>query len=482
MLTNKILTLLAAALIAINTQAQSVPTKQLTKPVVENSNTPQADYVFYFIGDGMGMGPVMATRNYMRVVHNDTCSLAMTSLPVASWAMTFSASSPITDSAAAGTALSTGHKTNNGMLGVTPDTTTVTSIARYFKNRGRAVGIVTSVSPDDATPASFYANVPARSMYYEIGCQAATCGYDVIAGSNLRGLTDADGKPTDLLNVFAKNNVSIVHNPDSVKYIDGRVLLLAPDGTTANNIGYTIDSISGALNLPAMTQACLDKLEKDSPEGFFMMVEGGNIDHALHGNDGGAAIKEIINFDQAIQIALQFYAKHPDKTLIVITADHDTGGFALGNNTLKYAANLHLIDSQRNSKEAFSEYCKSILNSRRIYTWDDMKEYLSDKLGLFSTIAISEHDEVALREAFDRTFLLRNSADQKTLYNSFSEFAVDVFRIVNEAVGIGFTTTGHSGNPVPVFAIGVGSDAFRSVNNNIEIPCHIAKAAGFDTK
>ncbi len=107
-------------------------------------------YVFYFIGDGMGIGPVMATMNYLRTVHPDRGPLTMTTFPVVSFAQTWSASSPVTDSAAAGTALSTGHKTKNGMLGMDADTVAVNSIARVLKDDGWGVGIVTSVAPDDA--------------------------------------------------------------------------------------------------------------------------------------------------------------------------------------------------------------------------------------------------------------------------------------------------------------------------------------------
>lgn len=463
-----ILSLIAASMTAM---------PSLAAPKAAAQEAPKADYVFYFIGDGMGMGPVMAARNYMRLVRNDRDTLAMTTFPVASWAMTFSASSPITDSAAAGTALSTMHKTNNGMLGVTPDSTAVLSIAKMLQSRGWGVGIVTSASPDDATPGAFYTHVPSRSMFYEIDRDAANCGYEFIGGANLRGTKDKDGKANDIHTLLAKNKVSITHSPDSAAMLPGRVMLLSP-GDVNNNIGYTIDSIKGALTLPEMTRACLTKLESETPEHFFMMVEGSSIDHALHGNDGGAAVKEVINFDQAIKVALEFYRKHPDNTLIVVTADHDTGGMALGNTTLKYAANLNLIDRQRVSKEAFSDYCHSILRSRRYYTWEDMKEYLSDNLGLFTAIPVSDENEKNLHEAFDRTFLERNSKDEKTLYKSFSSFAVDVFRLVNDAVGFGFTTGSHTGNPVPVFAIGAGAEAFSPVNNNIQIPARILEAVG----
>lgn len=422
-------------------------------------------YIFYYIGDGMGMGPVMAAETYNRTVLGNTRPLTMLQLPVVGWATTYSASSVITDSAAAGTALSTGTKTRNYMLGMNPDTTAVYSVAATLDSLGYGIGVVTSVAPDDATPAAFYAHVPNRSMYYEIGRQMADSGYEFVAGAGLRG-TLTDGKPNDLLDSYAKNGVQIVRGPEQIADITAeRVLLLNPDGTPAGNIGYTIDSIAGRLDLPLIARTCLSHLERTSPDGFFMMVEGGNIDHALHANDGGAAIKEIINFDQALAMAFDFYKAHPTETLIIVTADHDTGGLAITGH--KGLAN---IDFQKVSKEAFSNYCKSILRSRMIYRWDDMKQYLTDNFGFFTRIKLSEEETEELEEKFEKTFELRNSADQKTLYASFNEFAVEVFRIFNKAAGLGFTTTGHSGNPVPVFAVGIGADRIKGYTDNTDLP------------
>ena len=109
-----------------------------------------------------------------------------------------------------------------------------------------------------------------------------------------------------------------------------------------------------------------------------------------------------------------------------------------------------------------------------------MKEYLEENLGLFTHIPVSEEQTENLKKMFTETFEMRNSADQKTLYASFNAFAVEVFNMVNNAAGTIFTTTGHSGNPVPVFAVGVGSDMFRNVNNNIDIPAKIRKIAGIN--
>ena len=426
-------------------------------------------YVFYYIGDGLGMQPLMTAQAYNRDILKNEKPLLMLQFPVASWAMTYSASSPITDSAAAGTALSSGYKTGNGMLGVTPDTVPVNSVARELKDKGYGVGIITSVYADDATPGAYYAHVASRSMYYDIDVQAANSGYDFIGGAGMKGLEDSNGNPTDIPVLMKQNGVQIVRGLDGIKEINSeKVVLLSQEGMPNYNIGYTIDSIPGALTLPLITETCLAHLEKQSPDKFFMMVEGGNIDHALHGNDAGTAIIEILNFNDALKIAYDFYLAHPDETLILVSADHDTGGMS------HVKDGLGVYKYVKVSKEEFSNYCKGILRSRMVYTWEDMKQYLEENFGMFTHIKVSDEKEKALKAKFDETFEQRNSADQETLYASFNGFAVAVFDIINNAAGTIFTTGGHSGNPVPVFALGVGSDKFKSVNNNTDLP-HILR-------
>ena len=173
-------------------------------------------YIFYYIGDGMGMGPVMAAETYNRTILKNDKPLLMMQFPVTGWCATYSASSDITDSAAAGTALSTGTKTKNSMLGMAPDTSAVYSVAVDLSKMGYGVGVATSVAPDDATPGAFYAHVPNRSMYYEIGTQMAESGYQFLAGAGLRGLKTKDGKDTDLLTRFAAENVQIVRGPEGI--------------------------------------------------------------------------------------------------------------------------------------------------------------------------------------------------------------------------------------------------------------------------
>ncbi|MDE5556004.1 MAG: alkaline phosphatase, partial [Muribaculaceae bacterium] len=411
---------------------------------------------------------------YNREILKNDKPLQMMQFPTVSWCMTYSANSRITDSAAAGTALSTGVKTKNSMLGMSPDTIAVESIAKKFHDNGYGVGIVTSVSPFDATPGAFYAHVPNRSKHYEIGCQAAESGYEFLAGA---GSYKTDEQNVN--DVMAKNKVQVIYGPSEIEKINSkRVFLINPDGCPNWNIGYTIDSIEGRLTLPLITETCLAHLEKNTPDRFFMMVEGGNIDHALHANDGGAAIIEIINFNDALKLAYNFYLKHPDETLIVVTADHDTGGMAMIYPKVKNMAHLGSFSYQRVSKEEFSDYCKGLAKNRRVYQWDDMKEYLTENFGLFNHIPVSEAQESKLKEMFEAAIVMRNSEDQKTLYANFNAFAVEVFRLVNDAAGVGFTTLSHSGNPVPVFAVGAGAEKFTHLNNNNQLPKLILEAAG----
>ena len=428
----------------------------------------QAKYIFYFIGDGMGWGHVNAAAYYDRMVRGNDEPLLMMRFPVAGSAFTYSASSPVTDSAAAGTALASGYKTNNSMIGLLPDTlTTCNSVASILKDEGWGVGVLSSLSADDATPAAFYAHQPKRGMYYEIACDAAGSGFDFIGGANLRKMS----KDNDVLFRLISNGYTLVKDTmaSAAKNAD-KIILLSPQGKS--EIGYTIDSIQGALTLPGMTRMALDHLSRKSPDRFFLMVEAGNIDHAAHANDGGTVIKEIIAFQDAIQIAYDFYLRHPDETLIVVTADHDTGGMALNGRI-----NLRAIDSQRMSKDVMSDYFRNMIRKRRIPDWNEMKRFLKEKLGFWDTVKINGDQKKRLKDAYNRTFVKLDSKDEKGLYNSFNEFVTEVFGILNYRTGIYFTTRSHTAGMVPVFAIGKGAEQFGQIIDNTDIPKKILDTA-----
>ena len=384
----------------------------------------EVKYVFYLIGDGMGMGHVNAAQYYNRMVRGADEPILMMQFPVASQAWTYSASSPVTDSAAAGTALSTGSKTYNNMLGMAPDSVThYVSIARELKDAGWGVGVLTSVAPDDATPGAFYAHQPARNMYYAIDKEAVASGYDFLGGCSLRGTKGKDGKPNEVPAMIEEAGIEIVYGTEPASKLAGKVdrlWVLSPENVwgNANNIGYTIDSIPGAMTLPALTKVALDHVSAKSPDRFFIMVEGGNIDHAAHANDPGGVIKEVLNFQDAIRVAYDFYLAHPEETLIVITADHDTGGMAIGHPDHYGHADLALVDTQRISKDRLSDYCRDLVKEGKTMTWEEMSTLLRDKLGFWTNVPLTEEQTNRLRAAFDRTFVARQSNDEKGLYNT----------------------------------------------------------------
>ncbi|MDE5998307.1 MAG: alkaline phosphatase [Muribaculaceae bacterium] len=443
-----------------------------------------AKYVFYFIGDGMGLGHVNATEAYNRDVLKSEQPILMMTFPVASQARTYSASSPITDSAAAGTALSTGVKTKNSMIGMNPDTVPVNSIAVDFMKAGYAVGVGTTVQADDATPAAWYAHAENRGMKETIAPQAAASGLSFLAGGGFKLHGAGEEAFVEFLNTMRKGNYEIAEGYaafNELKRKGGKFpqkVMLMPENAAGGQVGYTIDSIPGYLTCAQITEACLHTLESVNPDKFLMMIEGGNIDWAAHSNDGGGVIKEILNFQDAINVAYQFYLRHPAETLIVVTADHDTGAMAYGRNGGAY--NIAYADAQKISKDSFADWTRNWGKDTANPTWEEMEQVLKEKLGFWTTVPVGDRETKELKELFDETFISKRAEDEKTLYHTFNAFTSKAFAILNYHMGIGWTTTYHAGNFVPVYAIGANAQYFTGSLNNNEIPQLIKRACGVE--
>ncbi|MBD5228630.1 MAG: alkaline phosphatase [Bacteroidales bacterium] len=432
----------------------------------------EAKYIFYFIGDGMGPGQVMFGDLYKRAALGDSLPLNMLQLPVHSIVTTYSASSPVTDSAAAGTALATGSKTKNSMLGMNADTVAVYSVAKHLHDKGYGVALMTNSAADDATPGAFYAHVPNRGHFYDIGRQAAESGYELICGAALRG------KNQEMVDYIAAQGVELLDDPAAAAASDSRRIILIPTSSKWDwDMGYQVDNNPGEMSVNDMTVMAINHLKRHTPKKFFMMIEGGSIDHLGHSNDGGGIVKEVVAFDEAIATALDFYRAHPDETLIIVTADHETGGLTVGNNYTGYNANPQYLVHQKMSKEVFSAHCDELMNAQNKPTWEEMKQYLTDNFGFFTEIPMSQRREDRLHEVFNLTFIDGQSRRQETLYSNFNQFAVEVFEMLNDKAGCGWTTRNHSGNMVPLFAIGVGADLFKGLNDNTDVPKKILQAA-----
>ena len=206
------------------------------------------------------------------------------------------------------------------------------------------------------------------------------------------------------------------------------------------------------------------------------MIEGGKIDWACHANDAATVFQEVVDMDAAVKVALDFYEKHPDETLIVITADHETGGIALG--TGKYL--LGVLQYQKVSKDGLTAEIKKLRKEKNNkVSWEDVQELLRKNLGFWDQVALSERQEKALKEVYKDSFRGKKVEMEKNLYSSNEPLAKEAIKILDAIAMVGWTSGGHSAGVVPVYAIGAGSELFNGKLDNIDIPRKIAEAAGY---
>ena len=440
----------------------------------------EAKYVFYFIGDGMGPNQVLNAEMYQAAIQgiNGRVPLCMTQFPYSGQAATFSASDGITDSAAAGTCLASGKKTNNGMIGQTPDGAPVYSVASQLKAEGWGIGIMSTVPVDHATPASHYAHAEKRSNYYLIGTHLAESNFDFFGGGGFqRPINKDDASAPNLYDLCKKNGYTLVGSyAEAQKNIKKRKLLLVPQTDLDNPdrgaqaLPYAIDQKDDDLTLAQIVDIAIQHLSKH--DRFFMMAEGGKIDYAGHGNDGATNIHEVIDFDRAIQLAYRFYEQHPDETLIVVTADHETGGLALGNNK---PLRLERLACQKCSSDTLSARLSALCQQyAEQLTWEQVKTFLAENMGLFGELSVSAEEEAELQAAFSN--MMRQQESLKTLYADINALAAKAKELVNHKAGLGWTTHSHTATAVPVFAVGVGAERFTGWMDNSEIAPRIYQA------
>lgn len=441
----------------------------------------KAKYVFYFIGDGMGVNQVNAAETYLGALEGriGIKELCFASFPNVGLVNTQSATNGVTDSAAGGTALSTGNKTKNGALGVLKDLTTpVTSIAEWAQEADAAVGITTSVSIDHATPASFYAHVGSRNESYKIGEQLTKTDVDFYGASDFVSPNNPNGG-SDLYEQAKANGFTIARGykeyQKKSKKADKMILFQTEEASKVDrgSIPYALDRTKDDLSLQDITRAAINFLMKKQgdKDGFFLMVEGGKIDWACHANDP-VFVSEVIDLDNAVKVAYEFYQQHPDETLIVVTADHETGGLALGRGP--YELNLKAISHQRMSMVKLERELKAMKDAKGDkFTWEEAKKFLTENFGFWENIKVSNDQTARLERSWNEFKEGKSGADR--LCNT-------VKHIISECALIGWQSGGHSNGYVPAFAIGAGAELFHGRFDNTEISKKIAKAAGWEAK
>lgn len=445
-------------------------------------------YVFYFIGDGMGVNQVNVTETYLAALKGRIGfePILMSGFPVVGLVNTYSGTNGVTDSAAGGTALATGHKTKNGALGVTTDLQTeVSSVAAWAKDAGAAVGVATSVAIDHATPASFYAHVPDRKMYYDIGRQLIASGYDYFGGSDFH---EPDKKPEEGILYAQAERAGYTIAKGYKDYTEkassaSKMILLQNDEANKklerDHIPYALDRRDGDLSLEEITRAGIDFLTKCGKDGFFFMVEGGIIDYACHKNDIGAAINEVLDMDKAIKAAYEFYSQHPDETVIVVSADHETGGLVMGRGP--YELHTELLRFQKMSKPEFQWHLNDLYSkSPEQFTWSLVEKELKTNFGFWDGITLTDDQTTRLKKRW--TAIEKAIGEGQKVNKLIDNLGDTVCRILSEVAMISWASGGHSNGYVPVYAIGPGTEVFQGRIDNIEIAPAIGTIAGWTSK
>ncbi len=308
----------------------------------------KAKYVFFFIGDGMGIAEVNATEAYLMAKKGKVGveHLEFSKFPNVSLVTTYAVDRYITDSAAAGTALSTGNKTSVETVGMDRyGKKKFVNMAELAKKAGMKVGVISTVNINDATPSSFYGHQPHRKMHKELAQDLLNSGYEFFGGG---GIKNADITAQLREKGYIVTNTKKDFNRLSSK--DKMVYAMCPKLDKDMACRFSIEQDSSEISLRQLVSKAVDVL--DNPNGFFIMAEAGKIDWANHANDVSSAVKDVLALNDAVSEALKFYKKHPDETLIVVTSDHETGGFAIGTAKMEYNTNLKLITDKERAAES----------------------------------------------------------------------------------------------------------------------------------
>lgn len=457
-------------------------------------------YVFYFIGDGLGPTQRMAAELYYKMeVGNPEARLVMNTFPNSALVTTYSDNTLITDSAAGGTALACGYKTTNGYLAKLPDGTDIKTLAEAAKESGYAVGIVTTTRLTHATPASFSAHNPDRNAADEIAVDQADSGFDFFAGGGYRyfvapdnalGLKSKRKDDVDVVKMFTDQGYKTFVGDSTrdafraYKPAKGDKVFAA---LTYSHLPYEVERRNSSLqenklpSLSELTEKAVETLEvQDKP--FFLMVEGGRIDHAAHAHDIKSTILDTIAMDEAVKIAYDFYRKHPEETLIVTAADHETGGAGLGisMDSKGYFLNLKALDNVKVSAE---DNLNGFYNKLAGKEADLDKRhaafinYVEEEWGL--TDRTPSEDKVLMDAMLVQDKNQSLDKKDKVLFGySYTPTMVAVTDLISQRSRVFWTSYVHTGTFIPASAIGVDAGRFSGFMDNTDIPVRIADIMG----
>ncbi|OMF71861.1 alkaline phosphatase [Paenibacillus peoriae] len=419
--------------------------------------------VIILIPDGMANDATALARWYKG------SSLTLDSM-ASGMVRTHSADAPIADSAPAGTAFATGHKSHTGYVGVLPDEATmpgqqpiaagdakkpVASILEASKLAGKSTGIIATSEIMHATPADFTAHYPDRKNYDALSMQQAYNGVDVVLGGGGKFLEAAGRKDgQDLVAQIKDQGYDFVTTPEGLKNSTSSKLWgsFSPEA-----LAYNLDrDASKEPSLAEMTSKAIDVLSKND-KGFFLMVEGSKVDWAAHANDPTGIISDVLSFDDAVKVAVD-YAKQNPNTVVVAVTDHGNGGLTIGSSdtTSNYDKTplASFIDPLKKAKLT-GEGLEAKLNADR----SNIKEVLSTYFGITD---LTDEEVKTIKDAKEGSM----------------NYAVGP--IISKRANIGWTTGGHTGGDVVLYTYAPNGDRPTGVIDNTDVNKYMTRVLGLD--
>ncbi len=494
------LTTAALAGCAANAAAPTDDQNTVAAATMSNETGKTPKYVFLFIGDGMSYPQIQSTSDYLGALNDEDYWQAQPSLDDnqgaildgpeylnfmnfegVGTAVTFDSNSFAPDSASTATSIATGHKTYSGSINV-DETGTVEyeTIAEQLKaQKGYEIGVITSVNLNHATPAAFYAHQASRSNYYDIGLEMVESDFDYFAGGGLLDPTGSEGDQTDLYQLAQEAGYTVARTYAEAEAISAdtdKAIIIEENLADDDAIPYELDRTEDMWSLSDYVEKGIEVLDNDT--GFFMMCEGGKIDWACHANDAGSSIHDTQALADAVQVAIDFAAEHPDETLILVTGDHETGGLTIGFAGTDYDTYLDLLENQKISYAKFdSDYVASYKENKTPF--EDVLSDIEELFGLKvqgaadDKLVLTEYEMEQLRAAYEKsvngTAASQYEQEEYVLYGTYEPLSVTITHIINNKSGISFTSYSHTGLPVAVLAEGVGAESFSGYYDNTQI-------------
>ena len=406
--------------------------------------------------------PFLVTNVFMKTGHFGL----MTSHP---------ANAYITDSAAAASAMSTGFKVNNGAISITPDGQRPATLAQVAKAQGKRIGLITTATVYDASPAAFSVHSQSRRDSENIVSQYLALEPDLLMGGGaeyflpkgVEGGKRLDGK--NMIQLFASKGYQIARQPEDLNTLRGNRLL----GLFANeDLDFEIDRDPREQpSLAQMTAAALKVLTQESDtsvskKGFFLFVENENTDTAGHRNDAAALMRDLWAFDEAVQIALDFQKKNPD-TLIIVTGDHETAGFSP-----TYARKTKAPAGAGNEMRVADQHITFIANFKM--SLDEISNKLKAKAkqgadqaamkSYFAELVSEGLPGLIIEPDLEKLVLETQAIDLNSSYLP----ANTIGQMIARQTGFYWASSGHTNQPVVVAALGPGSQLFQGYHDNTD--------------